>query len=157
MNNSTRKPGTARRQVAGYLAIAALAMAMSGCGHVLAMGGVQRPAATEFGFGPRASANRVYTATLRPHQPLRLRQLQTVSVLIADASGRPIDGAAISVDGGMPEHAHGLPTQPRVTRSLGGGVYEIGGVRFSMGGWWELKLAIDSPAGTDGVTFNLSL
>jgi hypothetical protein len=26
-----------------------------------------------------------------------------------------------------------------------------------MGGWWELKLAIDSPAGADHVTFNLSL
>ncbi len=118
---------------------------------------VQRPAATEFGFGPRASAKRVYTATLQPRQPLRLRQLQTVPVLLVDASGRPIDGAAVSVEGGMPEHAHGLPTQPRVNRSLGGGVYEIEGVRFSMGGWWELKLVIDSPAGADSVTFNLSL
>jgi hypothetical protein len=36
-------------------------------------------------------------------------------------------------------------------------VYEIEGVRFSMGGWWELKLAIDSAAGADTVTFNLSL
>jgi hypothetical protein len=36
-------------------------------------------------------------------------------------------------------------------------VYEIEGVRFSMGGWWELKLAIESPAGVDSVTFNLSL
>lgn len=118
---------------------------------------VERPAAVEFNLGPRASANHVYTATLQPAEPLRLRQLQAVAVRIVDANGRPVDGATISVDGGMPEHRHGLPTQPRVKRALGGGVYEIEGLRFSMGGWWELKLAIDSPAGADQVTFNLSL
>jgi YtkA-like len=120
-------------------------------------GEVERPATAEFGAGPRTSTRQIYTATLQPAQPLRLRQLQTVPVLILDANGRPVEGASITVDGGMPEHRHGLPTQPRVTRSLGGGVYEIEGVRFSMGGWWELKLAIESPAGADRVTFNLAL
>lgn len=118
---------------------------------------VERPATREFGPGPRASANQVYQATLQPGQPLRQRQLLTVPVLIVDANGRPVEGATITVDGGMPEHRHGLPTQPLVKRSLGGGVYEIEGLRFSMGGWWELKLAIQSPAGIDHVTFNLSL
>jgi hypothetical protein len=74
-----------------------------------------------------------------------------------DAEGRPVEGATITVDGGMPQHSHGLPTQPKVSRYLGSGVYEIEGLRFSMGGWWELKLAIESPAGADQVTFNLSL
>lgn len=148
-----------KKRFAALLAIATLAIGTSSCGHLLAMAGAgaQRPAAEEFGFGPRASAKQVYTATLQPRQPLRLRRLQTVPVLIADASGRPIDGAKISVDGGMPEHGHGLPTQPKVGRALGGGLYEIEGVRFSMGGWWELKLGIESPAGADNVTFNLSL
>ena len=118
---------------------------------------VERPAAAEFGLGPRTSANRTYKATLQPAQPLRLRQLQTLQVRISDANGRPVEGARISVDGGMPEHGHGLPTQPLVRRSLGDGVYEIEGLRFSMGGWWELKLAIDSAAGSDRVTFNISL
>jgi hypothetical protein len=57
----------------------------------------------------------------------------------------------------MPQHGHGLPTRPRVTRNLGGGVYEIEGVRFNMGGWWEFKLAISAPGGSDRVTFNLAL
>lgn len=153
------KSRSTHRRIAASIVIGASALAASGCGHFLAMGHGEpaRPAATEFGLGPRASSNHVYTATLQPRQPLRLRQLQTVPVLIADAGGRPIDGAVISVDGGMPEHAHGLPTQPRVTRALGGGMYEIEGVRFSMGGWWQLKLAVDSPAGADSVTFNLEL
>ena len=145
------------------LAIPALAAAFlgtsAGCGHLAMMGhsGVQRPDAQAFGLGPRISARHTYTATLQPQEPLRLRRLQTVPVLIKDAKGVPVEGAVIAVDGGMPEHGHGLPTQPRITRALGSGLYEIEGVRFSMGGWWELKLAIDSAAGADSVTFNLSL
>jgi len=148
-----------RRKIAVSLALMMAAVAVAEGTNVMAMGApaVQAPAAAEFGFGPRASANRVYTATLEPREPLRLRRLQAVAIRIVDASGQPINDAAISIDGGMPEHGHGLPTQPRVTQRLGDGVYEIEGVRFSMGGWWELKLAIDSPAGRDSVTFNLSL
>src|SRR5919108_5431003 len=131
-------------------AVLAAALAAAACGHLAMMGrGVERPAAEAFGLGPRISEKQTYTATLQPAQPLRVRRLQTVRVLITDAHGRPVESAVISVDGGMPEHGHGLPTQPRVTRALGGGVYEIEGLRFSMGGWWEVKLAIDSPAGAD--------
>ncbi len=156
MNRTTRN--TLLKRAVLPVALSAVMLGASACGHLMMMGrDVQRPAATEFGLGPRASAKEVYTATLQPTQPLKLRQLQTVPVRIADASGRPVEHAAIAVGGGMPEHGHGLPTQPRVKRSLGGGVYEIEGVRFNMAGWWELKLAIESPAGTDSVTFNLSL
>ena len=119
--------------------------------------GVQRPVAADFGIGPRASAKSLYTASLKPYQPLRLRQLQTVVVHVVDAAGRPVEGARIAVDGGMPEHSHGLPTQPRVRRAVGPGLYEIEGLRFSMRGWWELKLTIEAAAGADRVTFNISL
>jgi hypothetical protein len=118
---------------------------------------VRRPEAQEFGFGPRESANRLYTVYLRPTETLRLRKLQNVRVLVLDAQGRPVEGARISVDGGMPAHGHGLPTQPKVPGSLGDGLYDIEGVRFSMGGWWELELSIEAPQGADRVTFNLSL
>jgi hypothetical protein len=30
-------------------------------------------------------------------------------------------------------------------------------VRFNMGGWWELTLAVSTPDGNDNVNFNLSL
>ena len=147
-----------------FLTVAAVGTTMGvlgGCthfGHLMGhKGDASRPAAREFGFGPRPSANQLYAATLQPRQPLRVRQLHALPVLITDASGRPMEGVRISVDGGMPEHGHGLPTQPKVRRALGGGLYEIEGLRFNMGGWWELKLAIESPHGTDSVTFNLSL
>ena len=119
--------------------------------------GAQKPAAGEFGFGPRASSQGRYTATLQPADELRPRKMYSVRVAIADAKGRPVEGATIAVDGGMPEHGHGLPTRPRVMRSEGDGVYVIEGVRFNMGGWWELKLAIDGAAGPDSVTFNIEI
>ena len=158
MKNRKHNAIPAGRRFALSIALAGLLLASAGCGHLAMMGqNVQRPAEEAFGLGPRVSINRIYTATLQPQQPLLVRRLQSVPVLITDSQGRPVEHAAISVDGGMPEHGHGLPTQPRVTRALGGGVYEIEGVRFNMGGWWEFKLAIDSAAGTDRVTFNLSL
>lgn len=69
--------------------------------------------------------------------------------------GEPVEDATISVDGGMPQHGHGLPTSPQATGHQGEGQYLIEGVRFNMGGWWELKLDISAPAGDDTVTFNL--
>jgi hypothetical protein len=144
--------------VAALVVVAAVAA--TGCGHLMMMmhgGDVARPAETEFGTGPRASASRQFTATLQPDQPLRPRRMQTMRVAITDAAGAPLDDATIKIDGGMPQHGHGLPTRPRVTRALGNGRYEIEGVRFNMGGWWEFKLAISAASGSDVVTFNLAL
>jgi hypothetical protein len=33
----------------------------------------------------------------------------------------------------------------------------VEGVKFNMGGWWVVRFAITSSAGTDTVTFNLGL
>lgn len=152
------------RSTAGRRALLATAAIVLGastaaCGHLMTMihGGPDRPAASEFGLGPRASQSGVYQVTLEPVEPLATRKLQTVRVHIRDGSGAPVDGASLTVDGGMPQHGHGLPTRPRMTQALGGGVYEIGGVRFNMGGWWEFKLDITAPVGSDRVTFNLAL
>jgi hypothetical protein len=144
------------------LAIATLTAAIgtTGCSHAMMMihgTGAKRPAASEFGLGPRSSAGGRYVAILAPAKPLRPRQMQTVRVTVRDAEGRAIDEAQISIDGGMPQHGHGLPTRPRVTKNLGDGIYEIEGVRFNMGGWWEFKLAIAGSRGADTVTFNLDL
>ena len=132
--------------------ILAVILTLTACGT-----GAQRPAEKEFGLGPRATIGGLYTATLEPTEELRPRKLQTIHLSVVDAKGRPVDAAQISIDGGMPQHGHGLPTRPRVTKNLGGGAYLIEGVRFNMGGWWELKLAIASSAGTDNVTFNIEL
>jgi hypothetical protein len=125
--------------------------------HAAGRGHIERPAGSEFGLGPRTSVDGHYTAMLEAGQPLRPRQLQTLRLLLKDAGGHAVDGASITIGGGMPQHGHGLPTKPRVTSHLGNGLYEIEGVRFNMGGWWEFSLAITGSAGRDSVTFNLAL
>lgn len=147
-------------QVLLVLAIVAAAATLTACSHAMMMihgTDARRPAPNEFGLGPRTSVSGRYVATLEPAKPLRTRQMQTVRVIVRDAEGQAIDEARISIDGGMPQHGHGLPTRPRVTRSLGEGIYEIEGVRFNMGGWWEFKLGIAGSRGADTVTFNLNL
>lgn len=78
-------------------------------------------------------------------------------VTIGDAASRPVDDAQLRIDGGMPQHGHGLPTAPAVTQRLGAGRYLVEGVRFNMPGWWEFTVAIAAGAGADSVTFNLVL
>ena len=134
-------------------AAAAGMLALGGC---MMMSQAERPAESEFGMGPRTSAGGRYQATLEAPEPLRVRRMHTVRLRVTSA-GAPVEGATITVDGGMPQHGHGLPTHPRVTRALGGGTYQVEGLKFNMGGWWEVKFRIASAAGTDSVTFNLDL
>ena len=103
----------------------------------------------------RATVDRKYVVTLQPPvRPAAINQLHAWRVLLSSAAGEPVTHALIQVDGGMPQHGHGLPTKPQVTRELPDGAYLIEGMKFSMTGWWEIKLAIDGPAGADRVTFN---
>jgi hypothetical protein len=103
----------------------------------------------------RLTAHNTYIVETHPaagHAPIN--KIHTWEVRVTLRSGQPVDGARIAVDGGMPQHGHGLPTQPRVTRALGNGRYLMEGVKFSMTGWWEIKLKIDGAQGSDNVTFN---
>jgi len=103
----------------------------------------------------KPSAAGVYrVALVPPAQAPAINQLHIWKVKLAAADGTPVHGARFAVDGGMPQHGHGLPTQPRVTRELADGSYQLDGMKFSMTGWWEVKLAIEGPQGADKVTFN---
>ena len=141
------------------LSIALTAIALSGCGMIgyTARHGFSTPPASEFGMGPRKSAFGNYVATLETDAPLRTGKLQTVRLRLRDAAGAAVAGAKVTIDGGMPQHGHGLPSRPRVTGESADGVYVVDGLRFNMGGWWELKFAVDAAAGADRVTFNVRL
>ena len=110
----------------------------------------------------KTTANGTYRVLLAPERvPVPLQQLHrwTVRVDPAESAGAAAlaTPVTVTVDGGMPQHGHGLPTQPRVTGRLPDGRFVVDGVRFSMPGWWELRLLVAGPAGTDSVTFNLTL
>ena len=57
----------------------------------------------------------------------------------------------------MPQHGHGLPTQPRITDDQGNGEYLVEGMKFQMPGWWTLSFHITADDQSDSVTFNLVL
>jgi hypothetical protein len=90
--------------------------------------------------------------------PIPRSKVHEWSVQIVGSDGTPVTGAILAIDGGMPEHGHGLPTRPRAQSSGPPGDYVIKGMKFSMRGWWVLKLDVRAPDGrTDKITFNLVL
>lgn len=106
----------------------------------------------------RLSEHGVYRATIRPHgDSIPTGTLQRWTLHLETAPGVPVDRATVAVDGGMPQHGHGLPTRPRVTRALGNGDHLVEGIKFNMGGWWVMKFRVSSAAGDDSVVFNLKL
>ena len=105
----------------------------------------------------RTSGGGVYLVTIEPETPpLRHGELHSWIARIETAAGDAVVDARITVDGGMPQHGHGLPTAPAASH-IGDGHYRIEGVRFNMAGWWEFRLIISGPAGDDEVTFNIKL
>lgn len=146
---------------AGKLALIVLAtLATASCTmvmHTLKNGIVSAPAQSEFGLGPRVSRGGTFTATVQPEAPLRKGTLQKVRLLVVDSAGQPVRAATVTIDGGMPQHGHGLPTKPRVSPTTVDGEYLVEGLRFNMGGWWELRFAVVGATATDSVTFNVRL
>ena len=87
-------------------------------------------------------------------QPVEINKIHSWSITLKTADGQPVRDAQVSVDGGMPQHGHGLPTRPQVSKGKADGEYVMEGMKFSMTGWWEIKLDITSSAGKDQITFN---
>lgn len=150
---STHASRSRRRVTTGtVLAIAAASALAIGCGRL--RGSAPSPDIQT----TKMSAHHLYRAAVRPDvTPIPVRRLQRWTLHLDTADGRPVDVATITMNGGMPQHGHGLPTSPRVTRALGNGDHVVEGVKFNMGGWWVVRFAITSSAGTDTVTFNLGL
>ena len=67
---------------------------------------------------PAPYPGRYRVAIAAPTPAPAINQLHTWTVTLTDAQGHPVHGAHFSVAGGMPQHGHGYPTQPRVTREL---------------------------------------
>ena len=89
--------------------------------------------------------------------PIEINRIHTWVIHIETATGTPLDGAEVTLEGGMPEHDHGLPTSPRVTANLGNGDYLVEGMRFHMGGGWEITVTIDTGADRDTCLIPLRL
>jgi hypothetical protein len=103
------------------------------------------------------SAKKLYRVSYASSpSPVPLLAIHSWTVTVVDAHEHPVDDARLTVLGGMPAHAHGLPTTPAVT-SLGGGRYRVDGLKFHMPGAWVVAFRIKAKAGIDAVSFALDL
>lgn len=90
-------------------------------------------------------------------EPVEINTLHAWIIHIKDKEGNDITNAEINIVGGMPEHNHGLPTQPQITKNIGNGCYLLEGMKFHMLGWWTVTISITNNDVNDTVTFNLKL
>ena len=106
----------------------------------------------------KLSDNKTFNISYRSKlHPVPINKMHVWTLTVKTADGKPVENAVISVDGDMPEHGHGLPTQPEVTEYLGAGKYLLEGIKFSMPGLWVINLSINSQGKKDSVSFNLFL
>ncbi|MEM9208059.1 MAG: FixH family protein [Pseudomonadota bacterium] len=105
-----------------------------------------------------SSAGGLYRLEVRPDaSALRINTLHSWILTLSDADGEPVTGAQFEVTGGMPEHNHGLPTEPVVTAEEVTGTYRLEGVRFHMHGYWEVRVRVAADAGRDTILLKLEL
>ena len=153
MRSSSRSPNarSVRRSIASAVALASIAALMSAC-----MMFAKPPADLDYSR-TRESAGGAYRATIIPAgDSIPQGRLHSWTLHLETAAGVPVDSAQVAVDGGMPQHGHGLPTRPRA-RAVGRGDYAIDGMKFNMGGWWVVKFRVQSGAGSDSLLFNVKL
>lgn len=106
----------------------------------------------------RVTENGLYKMTIKPDAaPIAINEIHTWTLHVETPDAKPVENAVITMGGGMPQHGHGLPTEPKVTKYLGDGNYQVEGVKFQMTGWWEVKFNVTAEGKADNVTFNLIL
>jgi hypothetical protein len=115
------------------------------------------PANLDFSTTRLSEAGRYRVSYTSELNPIAINQLHTWTLHVETVEGTPVENAVIQVHGDMPEHRHGMPTAPKVTQYLGDGNYRVEGMRFQMGGWWEVVFEIEADGETDRVAFNLML
>jgi hypothetical protein len=134
-----------------------LGLAIAVAGRFLMPPAVARPAQLDEAT-TRLSANGLFRASFSVEAgSVPVNKLHTWTLHVETPDGQPVDNATIRVDGDMPEHGHGMPTQPLVTGALGNGDYRVEGMKFQMGGWWVIDFDITANNQTDRVSFNLVL
>ena len=139
-----------------FWAVPLVVVAIAGAGYAAMMMGPP-PADLDLALSKTTDHGLYVTSLAADVSPVPVGAIHTWTVTVTTPDGAPADGVAIAVDGGMPQHGHGLPTKPQVTTDMGGGKHLIEGMKFNMDGWWTLTVSIDGPQGADTATFNLVL
>jgi hypothetical protein len=124
---------------------------------LLSMACAHRPSTAEgdsarFGL-TRKSPGGHFLIEVIPPQHVPVQRIHAWSIRIQDSSGQPLSDALVYVNGGMPEHGHGMPTRPQVTKEVLPGIYEVQGMKFNMSGEWEILVAVQKGTESDVTAF----
>ena len=160
-----------RRPLAAPLAFA-LALALAGCGDPTSDASSEAPSAaapaSEAPAPPPPAADPpaaweglssrgAYRVRVEPEEPpIPLNRIHRWIAQVEDAEGTPVAVEAMSVGGGMPQHGHGLVTEPVATPE-GEGRVVIDGMKFHMSGAWRLDLGLMGPKGFDAISFEIQV
>lgn len=88
--------------------------------------------------------------------PVPLNQYFRLKVQVQNSQNQLLDDVNIAVDAGMPEHNHGMNSQPEV-KKLGPGVFEVRGLLFHMPGYWEIYVDVMQDGRKERAIFGLTL
>ena len=89
--------------------------------------------------------------------PLSINTIHSWHIRVLDRDDEILELEELNVFGGMPEHDHGLPTQPEVTMRLDNGDYLLEGLRFHMHGHWELQVEFQYAGADDTAIIDFEL
>lgn len=146
-------PSPASRRLVAALGVLAVVVAAYAAWQLVAAAPPQR----DISYATTSAEGLYQVSVESDRKPIPVGETHRWVLTVLDEARRPVEGAEIAMDGGMPAHGHGLPTAPRVTEELGEGRYRIEGVRFNMGGLWELRFTIRGAPGDDEAVFNIEL
>lgn len=108
------------------------------------------------GAAARLSQSGRFEIMIRPEAgsvPLGVLHAWIVEVRLP--GGEPAGVRQLVFDGGMPQHAHGFETSPRVTDALGPGAFRVDGVRFHMAGDWQIRVDVATEGVADTALFDV--
>ena len=106
------------------------------------------PAAPEKLEGTGVEKRFNFKIVLKPEKP-PLNALFEAETIVTDAkTGEPVTGLTVSLDATMPEHRHGMMTEP-VHKEIGEGRYATEGMKLHMPGSWEFHATAKKPEGDD--------
>lgn len=107
----------------------------------------------------QTSQNNHYQVDLLCDHPPTLNSFQACALTLTNNS-KPLSDVNIIIEGGMPEHHHGLPTTPKVSWDNDKKLHTINGLKFSMPGAWQLTFLIDKtkylPRDIATINFNIN-
>ena len=92
-----------------------------------------------------------------PDGEIPLNKMHTWELKITDPEGRPINDAIVVEFGDMPEHRHGMVTNPKTKKARKPGTYTVHGMKFHMPGWWAMIFDVSSGNKRDAIMFNFIL